>query len=313
MKALFAVLFLLVFLSCRAPASKIEFSETEQGVLFTENGGNVLFYQRASKSFSGKFTRNNYVHPLWSLDGDTLSEDYPPDHAHHRGIFWTWHQIYVGNKSLGNAWECRDFVWDVAELHVMDASMGGKTLAATILWKSPDYVDETGDMIAAVKENTRITIYPRTSDARVIDFEIRLLALQENVTIGGSNDPKGYGGFSPRIKCPDDLTFTSVNGVVEPRTTAVQAGAWMDMVGSFDGQQRTGVAVLCHPENPAPINQWILRAKKSMQNPVYPGRHRTTVSTTQPTILRYRMILHRSDTEAVDLPALYELYAEGEM
>jgi hypothetical protein len=311
MRIVLAVLMLTILLACQAPADKIEYQTSEEGVLFSEDGDNILFYQRAPKSFDGKYTRNNYVHPLWSLDGDTLTEDYPPDHAHHRGIFWTWHQIYVGDKSLGDAWECRDFIWDVTALEVSDAAGDSKMLEVTVLWKSPDYIDEGGEMIPAVEENTRIIIYPRDDEVRIIDFEIELLALQENVTIGGSKDRKGYGGFSPRIKCPDDLIFKSVNGDIKPKTTAVQAGAWMNMIGSFNGECRSGIAILCHPDNPAPIDRWILRAKKSMQNPVYPGRERAAVSNTQPTILRYRLILQRDESSPINVHGLYERYKNG--
>ena len=34
-------------------------------------------------------------------DGQVLTEDFPADHLHHRGIFWAWHQVYVGEKAMG--------------------------------------------------------------------------------------------------------------------------------------------------------------------------------------------------------------------
>ncbi len=295
----------LMFLAACSNQSTIEFTQTDQGVLFTENGANVLFYQQAPKSFDGGYTRNNYVHPLWSLDGDTLTEDYPPDHAHHRGIFWTWHQIYVGDTRLGDAWECRDFVWDVTEAEVKDAENGGKTLDVIVLWKSPDFVDEKGEMIPAVKENTRITVYPKATNYRAIDFEIRLLALQDGVKIGGSDDVKGYGGFSPRIKLPEDLTFLSSTGQVQPKVEAIVAGPWMNMLGSFDGETVSGFAILNHPQNPPPINDWILRSQRSMQNPVYPGREMVGVSQTDPTVLRYRVIVHDGEANIEEMYSNY--------
>lgn len=307
MRSLFLILPVVIVIACAAQKEDIVATTSDQGVLFTKNGDNVLFYQRAPKSFDGAYTRNNYVHPLWTLDGDTLTEDYPPDHAHHRGIFWTWHQIYVGDAQLGDAWLCEDFVWDVTDVLVSDAKDGAKFLAATVLWKSPNFVNANGEMIPAVQENTSITVYPKAESYRAIDFDIRLLALQENVRIGGSDDVKGYGGFSPRIKCPDDLIFLSSTGQVQPQNTAVQAGAWMNMLGTFDGEERTGFAVLCHPDNPPPINMWILRQSGSMQNPVYPGREPVPVSSTAPTILQYRVIVHNGNTDIAELYAKYEL------
>ncbi|MBN1560807.1 PmoA family protein [candidate division KSB1 bacterium] len=286
--------------------SIILYQQSDQGVLFTENGANVLFYQRTPKSFDGQYTRNNYVHPLWSLDGDTLTEDYPPDHAHHRGIFWTWHRIYAGDVALGDAWECRDFLWDVTDVQIEDGPDGAKALAAIVLWKSPDFVDGDGQMIAAVRESTRVTIHPRSADCRAIDFDISLLALQQNVRIGGADDVKGYGGFSPRIKCPDDLMFFSSTGQVVPKNEPVEAGSWLNMLASFDGEHRFGFAMLNHPNNPAPINRWILRQSRSMQNPVYPGRDLVAVSQNIPTVLKYRIIVHRGDADIARLYADYK-------
>jgi hypothetical protein len=304
MKYFFLLIILVLYISC-SESEKIKVVETDQGYLFSENGAHVLFYQKAPKSFDGAYTRNNYVHPLWTLDGDTLTEDYPPDHAHHRGIFWTWHQTWVGDRRLGDAWECRDFIWDVTETDVSDAANGAKTLSATVLWKSPNFVDDKGEMIAAVQENTSITIHPKTKTFRAIDFEIRLIALQDSVKIGGSEDVKGYGGFSPRIKCVDDLTFHSSDGQVQPQNEAVEAGPWMNFLGTF-GRDKSGFAILVHPDNPPPINDWILRQKRSMQNPVYPGRDAVAVSKTNPTILKYRVIVHDGNVKIDELYKTYE-------
>ena len=296
-------------LSCSRSTQGVQSFATEQGILFSENGDNVLYYQRAPKSVEGLYTRNNYVHPLWTLDGDTLTEDAPPDHLHHRGIFWTWHQIFVGNIKLGDAWVCENFVWDVVDAAVEDAGAGAKTLAVTVLYKSPDFVDQSGEMIAAVKENTRITVYPKKENYRAIDFDISLLALQDDVKIGGSDNVKGYGGFSPCIKCPDDLTFISSTGALQPENTAIEAGPWMNFLGSFNGKTQSGFAVLCHPANPQPINTWILRQKASMQNPVYPGRELTLISQTEPTLLHYRVIVHNGHA---DVAALYKEYEKNQ-
>ena len=35
-------------------------------------------------------TRSCYVHPLFGLDGEILSDDFPRDHLHHRGVSMMW-------------------------------------------------------------------------------------------------------------------------------------------------------------------------------------------------------------------------------
>lgn len=106
--------------SCNARAAETESNfivqENEQGSLVSEGGQPVLFYQRAARSLDGKFERANYVHPLYDLDGSVLTEDFPADHRHHRGIFWAWHQLWIGEKKIGDAWATEDFVWEVTKV-----------------------------------------------------------------------------------------------------------------------------------------------------------------------------------------------------
>lgn len=73
----------------------LHWEESSDGILVTESGSKVLYYQRAALSKDGKFARANYVHPLFGLDGSILTEDFPADHPHHRGVFWAWQQEYA--------------------------------------------------------------------------------------------------------------------------------------------------------------------------------------------------------------------------
>ena len=98
MKYNFPVLSLLIALlfSCTSSPelqSPFLFTKSDKGVELLENGYPVFYYQRAPKSLTGEYIYNNYIHPLYSLDGDPLTEEFPVDHPHHRGIFWAWHHF----------------------------------------------------------------------------------------------------------------------------------------------------------------------------------------------------------------------------
>ena len=59
-----------------------------QGYWFTEGDTKVMFYQQERKAMpDGTAARSNYFHPLHDLDGRVITEDFPADHIHHRGIF----------------------------------------------------------------------------------------------------------------------------------------------------------------------------------------------------------------------------------
>ena len=131
--------------------------------------------------------------------------------------------------------------------------------------------------------------------------------------LGGSEDAKGYGGFSARIRLADDMEFTSSTGKVIPDNLPVKAGGWMDISGSVGkGGALAGLSILSHPDNPGYPNPWILRSSKSMQNAVYPypGATAVPLSQTQPTVLRYRLLIHSGNSKALDISKIYSDYVK---
>lgn len=295
--------------SSTTKSNLINISETDQGFSITDGEEQVLFYQRQHKSLDGKYTRANYIHPLYGLDGEILTEDFPADHPHHRGVFWAWHQVWLGDKKLGDSWAARDFFWDVYDAEILTIDSKFRALKLHVYWKSPRLTDEDGKQQPFVKETTTIRIHRAESDIRKIDFQIELLALKDNMHLGGSEDAKGYGGFMTRIPLPDGLAFTGTNGNVEPTNLSVEAGPWLDFSGNLGTNNKTsGLAILCHKSSPGYPQRWILRRKDSAQNPVFPGREPVPLSREKPIILRYRLIIHRGDVNHIDLDKLQAEY-----
>jgi len=272
---------------------------TPQGIMVSEGDQKVLFYQRETKTLDGHYPRANYIHPLYDLQGKIITEDFPEDHKHHRGIFWAWHQVEVAGKPMGDSWECRDFNWDVKEVTTEKIEDKLKLKIQTF-WNSPEYHDN-GQQLPFVEENTQITLHPTTDNHRIIDFKISLLALVDDVQIGGSNDVKGYGGFSTRFKLPSDIKFTSETNSITPQNEAVQAGRAMQMDGTISSNQKLGVLIVASKSNPTPNNSWILRSENSMQNPVYPGAELVSLSKDTPIILKYRIVLYNNKPSEEEL------------
>jgi hypothetical protein len=282
------------------------FRESDQGIELAENGKPVFFYQRKPKSLTGEYICNNYIHPLFNLNGDVLTEEFPPDHPYHRGIFWTWHQIFVDTNNIGDGWINDGISQDVVKIQTEKY----KTEAhfnLEVLWKSSSYPDGKPFM----NEQTSIIVHQPESDVRKIDFKITLKALVDGLQIGGSADEKGYGGFCVRLKIPDDLIFTSENGPVTPRELQIESGPWMDFSGGFGNNAGvSGLTILCHPDTPNYPEPWILRQKGSMQNIVFPGQNRVNIPMDKPTVLRYRIIIHNGNAGSVNLPGLQAEYSK---
>lgn len=279
-----------------------------QGYRFTEGDTRVLFYQAERKALpDGRAARSNYFHPLYDLDGNLLTEDFPKDHIHHRGIFWAWHQVRIDGRTVQDQWVNRDSFWTVKDAR-MDSDPDSASLALRVAWESPQFTDERGERRPFVEERSVTRVHRAQGAIRRIDFHQRLTALVDGVEIGGSEDAKGYGGFSFRVVMPPDIRFTGAQGVVTPIENAVSPSPWMDVSGSY-GAPGSGLAVLTHPTTTGYPQAWILRAKGSMQNAVYPGREPVAIPRERPVILRYRLVLHRGELAPAEIARLQAAYA----
>jgi len=283
--------------------------QSGDGIEIFEKGKKVLFYQERPKSLNGKYERAGYIHPLYSLNEKSLTEDFPADHPYHRGIFWAWHQVILGNKKIADGWTCDNISWVPTNVK-LSKTREYITLSADVLWKSKLEHKGVTDII---KENTKISIYKSTSQYRVLDFDIKLFALIDSLKIGGSDDAKSYGGFCLRLRLPDDILFVSKGVSVTPQETPVYAGPWMDFTGSFEGaaSHRSGLTVFCYPPDHGQSQQWILRKKESMQNIVFPGR--TPIELSKNGLnLRYRVVIHNNEISNSGLDSLYNEYIKNE-
>lgn len=309
------ILSLLLAFALSASAQEIAVTIHSEAVYITESTDSILVYQVADRSMGGAYTRSNYIHPLYGLDGEVMTEDFPDDHPHHRGIFWAWHQLYIGDKRIGDGWELRDISWEVRSVREVPGPAGSRTIQAEVFWKSPLWLGEGGEEKAFLREQTSITVHPASADYRPIDFEIFLLALEPDMRIGGSEDEKGYGGFSARIRLADSMEFTGPEGRVAPQNVPVTAGGWMDISGPIGrGGALAGLSIIAHPDNPGYPNPWILRASQSMQNAVFPfpGAEPVALPVGEPLKLRYRLLVHSGSAALPDLPRLFKEFIHGE-
>lgn len=281
-------------------------TENDQGIEISEGGKKVLFYQIQPKSMQGKFERAGYVHPLYNLNNEIITEDFPKDHLHHHGIFWAWHQIILNGKNIGDSWTSENISWEIKKAKAKKQKEGA-SLKSVVIWNANV---EAGKM-PIIRENTQIDIMKATGEYRIIDFTVQLSALANNLEIGGSDDVKGYGGFSIRLKDPEHISFVSQGKNYAPKNESVIAGPWMDFLGDFGTGTKSGVSVLNHPSNPGNVKEWILRNQTSMQNPVFPGRSAVKLPSSGIT-LKYRLIIHNGKLSQDRIQQMYDEYAKRE-
>lgn len=283
----FSLFFLLFITVCSS--AQIHMNVEKEGFLFLEGKDSVLFYQKSQKNINGQYSRCNYIHPLYGLDNTRLTEDFPADHLHHRGVFWAWHQILINGQSVGDGWELKNFLQEVSDVE-FEQKEGKGILNTVVEWKSPLWKNKEE---AYLKEYTTITMHPQSDNYRRIDFQIILKAMTNHLSIGGSDDEKGYSGFSVRLKLPQDIGFYDEKGTVEPANNAIAASHLMKMEGAMlKNGNKGGVIIYSDPSNPSPSNHWILRKSASMQNAAYPGRKPVAIPLYQPLTLKYTLLVY---------------------
>ena len=275
----------------RLPETPVAAVRAVDGWQVYEGDTPVLFYHTRANTWKGEYARAGYVHPLHGLNGEVLTEDFPPDHPHQRGLYWAWHQVWVGDRRAGDGWTCKNNVWDCVESRAETGTDGACVLTFAVHWKSPNWRDGEAPF---VEENVEIRTLPLIAGSRRIDFTISLRARAGDVRIGGAENAKEYGGFSARLRLPEDVSFSGPAGKVRPRQGPTEALPWLTVRGRF-GTAPSRVTICTHPTTPGFPQPWILRRQKSMQNPVFPGRDPVTLPLDRPLVLRYRIAVHRND------------------
>ncbi|GAB6166910.1 hypothetical protein JCM19992_29100 [Thermostilla marina] len=234
------------------------------------------------------YKRGDYIHPLYGPGGRILTDDYPLDHPHHRGIWWTW-PVVRWNDRVGDIWAVVD-VWafPLAKDRVISGPVFAE-LALTNVWKFG------AEKTPIVRESVAIRAFRRSPQGEgLLDVEVRLQALTEGVAIGGR--PKGgYGGFSLRAAPAEGQTITPF---VDPEDASVRR-SWLDYVANFDGRGPAGITLVEHPANPGYPNPWYEYPNLNCVMPAWPEEREIAVPQDEPLVLRYRVWIHPGVTNAV--------------
>lgn len=292
-------LFIALFFCMHTNAQKMHLRKENKGFWIMENDKNILFFQRHLNDSIPEYARNNYFHPVYDLGGNCITEDYPSDHLHHRGIFWAWHQILVDGKPLCDAWDIKNFSQNISQIEFTGEKDGNGVLKYTSFWHTNSKPDDP-----FIQEKTVVTIHPQTSSYRRIDFAISLRALENNLTIGGSTNAKGYGGFTIRLKTDEKTQFTdSDKKKITPTNLALPAGDYIDI---YNPELKSGIFIIPWPQNPGGENEWILRQTGSAQNCKWPGRIPVDLSIEDPTLLRYTLIIHKRNRKKVPIEKIFK-------
>jgi len=279
------------------------------GTLTVREGSTaVLTYRFGDKIPAGadpRYIRSCYIHPLYALDGEVLTDDSPRDHFHHHGLFWGWPVVMTRGLKTSN-WEpavppLRQRFTRWLKREVRD---GEARIVAENAWKLGS---GKGEVVAV--ETVTIFVHPADGGSRAIDMELVIRPVGGPLELRGApEENKGYGGLclrgAPLFK---GAALTTDLGPLE--TDAVNRRLhWADL--SAPG---LGVAIFVAPGHPGDPVAWLVRnSYAGILNPSWPALEGAVVTPDKPAALRYRVFVHRGDAAAGGVKEAYERYAAAE-
>ena len=266
-----------------------------------ENGSPVLVYNWGDQLGDGlpeDRMRSCYIHPLHGLDGEILTDDFPNDHLHHRGVSMMWPRMKIGDRAVDH--------WHIDGIRTINRSLdmtdddGRAELTAL-----NDWVLDDGTI--AAKEKTTYVISPADAAARIIDVVATINAGTQPVTLQGAALPKGYGGHMIRLAPRTGEVITTDRGE-RTRDSDRLPFRWADYSATFAGADRvSGVALFPHPEYPDYAPSWQLRPY-GILSMSWPGSWPYVLPPGASITLSYRMLIHRGDAATADVAGAWHEY-----
>jgi hypothetical protein len=196
-----------------------------------------------------RYRRGGYIHPVQTPTGVQVTEDFPPNHLHHHGIWAAWTSTRLGDRKP-DFWNMGDGTGRV-EFEGVGASWSGALTAG--FEARHRYVDLTGEMPQTVlTERWAVTAYAAdlgTRPAHVFD-----VAITQRLTGQAALELPAYryGGIGLRGRHlwdgPTKTHILTADGRDRRNGHGTRA-TWAHMSGDVDGK-RVGIAVLGHPDNP---------------------------------------------------------------
>ncbi len=278
----------------------------------------------------GPRTTKPFLHPLRTADGTIVTRAYPmedvegesKDHPHHRGL-WFSHGDVNGIDFWANE-PTQEPKSTKGRIVLRDASMlevnavGTGKIRILFAWTTRD-----GTVLLT---EDRTMVFHSSSKNRLVDFDLRLTAQAEDVTLGDTKE----GTFALRVATPMEESHERAQGVHRTGTILSADGRagehkvwgtrspWVDYSGVIEGK-RVGIAVFDHPENPRHPTYWHVRSYGLFGANIFGLHHflsdpsadgSLTLRRNDSLRFRYRVVIHPGDAAEAQVASLYQDYAQ---
>lgn len=297
----------LLLLQAPAPATppRVDCVDDGKSLLLTVGGKSVLRYNHAVvEQPDPVFSRSGYLHPIWTPAGKIITNDSPPNHLHHHGIWSAWTSSeFEGRKS--NFWESKEKQGRVECVKVEETWSGAESGGFRARHRFINLNGPAGPKVA-LEEVWEVRVYPQT-DRYLFDListqtaaTDRPLVIKEyrygGVGFRGSADWEGKTGV--------DFLTSEGKGRVEGHATKA---SWVLASGKIGGDVAS-IGFLCHPSNfryPQPLR---IHPDEPFFNWAVPQGGDFSIEPGKPYISRYRFVVSDGKPSAEQMAGLWSAY-----
>ncbi len=305
----FAALLAAAITPCSAAGLFRFVEDGDAGTLTLHEGKTpVLTYNFGDQLKPGvdeKYRRSSYIHPLYGLNGEVLTEDFIADHLHHRGVSWMWPCMKTRGKEV-QTWHPTELQQVFVRWITRESDENGATLAVENAWKLGNGKGET-----VGREIVRIQVGRAADGTRAIDLDLTFDAVGGPVELLGAAG-KGYGGLNLRFASVDGRTLLT-DRQPSPQNSDCKPFEWVDLSAAFgkDGAI-SGATVHAHPKHPGFPPGWTLRTGYAgIVNAAWPGLEPYILKPGTPLNLAYRIGIHDGAAQEEKIRAAHAAYLKN--
>lgn len=286
----------------------------EQGAVTLEVAGEPILRYNASETplpspeIDPVYRRGGYIHPVQTPSGRVVTDDYPPNHRHHHGIWASWTRtVFEGREP--------DF-WNMG-----DRKGTVEPVSLDTVWSGPvhagfrarhRYVDLTAPTPQdALNETWTVHLFDVQGSGRpyrIFDLEV--------VQTTASSSPLllpeyHYGGVGFRGRREWDGAENTFFLTSEGRDRTNGHGTrarWCHIGGYVDGAL-AGVGILGHPENFRFPQHMRIHPTEPFFNWAPSQAGDWAIQPGEPYVARYRFVVYDGPPDATQLDRLWNDYA----
>ena len=316
------------------PAPQVTCELKDKQLVVKVGSSPVLQYNHATleapASLDAKYRRSGHIHPIYNPAGKSLTDDFPPDHAHQHGLFFPWVRTTHGEHEV-DFWNQMGETGHIEHTKFVNKGISGNVFGQFSVQLTHRDITSKEQPVDVLRETRVIRVF-NLRDYFLFDVDSYQNCVSENPLL---IQQYHYGGLAIRGNRQwfKEDTATRVREFLKTKPAADQVSSfpvprdyltsegktwangnqtrarWVEMHGKIDGEP-AGITLMCHPNNfraPQPVRlhphkPYFCFAPMQLGDfEITPGR--TFAS-------RYRFYAHNGPVNATTSERLWKDYAE---